>query len=58
MDRIMGFVKITILGGISTPIAERLPRARVGRLSAPPAQALNCFMQWGIGSKELVAPPS
>ena len=31
-----------------------LPHERVTRLSAPAASALNCFMQWGIGSKRLL----
>jgi uncharacterized membrane protein len=31
-----------------------LPRERVTRLSAPAASAVNCFMQWGIGSKQLL----
>jgi uncharacterized membrane protein len=31
-----------------------LPRERVTRLSAPAASAVNCFMQWGIGSKRLL----
>jgi uncharacterized membrane protein len=31
-----------------------LPRERVTPISAPAASALNCFMQWGIGSKRLL----
>jgi len=31
-----------------------LPRERVTRIPAPAASALNCFMQWGIGSKQLL----
>ena len=31
-----------------------LPRERVTRLSAPAASAVNCFMQWGVGSKQLL----
>jgi uncharacterized membrane protein len=35
-----------------------LPRERVTRLSAPVASAVNCFMQWGTGSKQLLTQPS
>ena len=33
-----------------------LPSERVTRLSAPAGSAVNCFMQWGIGSKRLLTP--
>ncbi len=32
-----------------------LPRARITRLPVAAGSALNCFMQWGIGSKRLLA---
>jgi uncharacterized membrane protein len=38
----------------SVGILYVLPRERVTRLSAPAASAVNCFMQWGIGSKRLL----
>jgi len=44
MKRVADFVKTCIVGGFFGIL----------RLSAPAASALNCFMQWGIGSKRLL----
>ena len=32
-----------------------LPRERITPLAAAPTSAFNCFAQWGIGSKQLIA---
>jgi uncharacterized membrane protein len=41
----------------SVGVLYLLPHERVTRIPAPAASALNCFMQWGIGSKGLLTQP-